>query len=105
ATWGAGPGAIWFSGTRSTPAGAAFVNAACACSLDLDDGHRTAAGHPGAAVIPGVFAVLDAADGDAHRALTAIALGYEIGVRISAARDLKTVPTINSGLWSGQAVA
>ena len=57
ATWGAGPAAIWFSGRRSTAAGAAFANAACACSLDLDDGHRTAAGHPGASVIPGVFAV------------------------------------------------
>jgi 2-methylcitrate dehydratase PrpD len=104
-TWGSGPSAIWFSGDRSTTAGAAFVNAACACSLDLDDGHRTAAGHPGAAVIPAVFAMLDAAAFDAQRALVAIALGYEIGVRISAARDLKNVPTVNSGLWCGQAVA
>lgn len=105
ATWGAGASRVWFSEGRLTPAGAAFVNAACACSLDLDDGHRTAAGHPGAAIIPAVFAQLDAAPADMPRALTAIALGYEIGVRISAARDLKTVPTVNSGLWSGQAVA
>jgi 2-methylcitrate dehydratase PrpD len=42
---------------------------------------------------------------DAQRALAAIAIGYEIGVRISAARDLRSVPTVNSGLWSGQAVA
>jgi 2-methylcitrate dehydratase PrpD len=104
ATWGSGPSALWFSGDRLTPAGAAFANAACACSLDLDDGHRTAAGHPGAAIIPAVFAVLDDTV-DAERVLTAIALGYEIGVRVSAARDLKTIPTVNSGLWSGQAVA
>jgi 2-methylcitrate dehydratase PrpD len=104
-TWGSGPSAIWFSGDRLTPAGAAFVNAACACSLDLDDGHRTAAGHPGAAIIPAVFAMLDAHEADAERALVAIALGYEVGVRISAARDLKTIPTVNSGLWGGQAVA
>ena len=104
ATWGAGPAAIWFAGERLTPAGAAFVNAACACSLDLDDGHRAAAGHPGAAIIPAVFAMLDPSV-DARRALIAIALGYEIGVRISAARDLKTIATVNSGLWSGQAVA
>jgi 2-methylcitrate dehydratase PrpD len=104
ATWGAGPAAIWFAGERLTPAGATFVNAACACSLDLDDGHRAAAGHPGAAIIPAVFSMLDASI-DARRALAAIALGYEIGVRISAARDLKTIPTVNSGLWCGQAVA
>jgi len=104
ATWGAGPAPIWFAGGRLTPAGASFVNAACACALDLDDGHRAAAGHPGAAIIPAVFSMLDASV-DAQRALIAIALGYEIGVRISAARDLKTIPTVNSGLWSGQAVA
>lgn len=104
-TWGAGPSAIWFSGDRVTPAAAAFVNAACACSLDLDDGHRVAAGHPGAAIIPAVFAMCDAAPFDAQRALVAIALGYEIGVRISAARDLRKVPTVNTGLWCGQAVA
>jgi 2-methylcitrate dehydratase PrpD len=104
-TWGAGPAAVWLTGDRLTPAGATFVNAACACSLDLDDGHRTAAGHPGAAIIGAVLATLDACDAGADRALIAIALGYEIGVRISAARDLKSIPTVNSGLWCGQAVA
>jgi 2-methylcitrate dehydratase PrpD len=104
ATWGAGPAAIWFAGEQLTPAGAAFVNAACACSLDLDDGHRAAAGHPGAAIIPAVLSSVDASI-DARRALVAIALGYEIGVRVSAARDLKNIPTVNSGLWCGQAVA
>lgn len=104
-TWGPGPASIWFSGEGSTPAGAAFVNAACACSLDLDDGHRTAAGHPGTAIIPGVFALLDASSFDAQRVMLAITLGYEIGVRISASRDLKTVPTTNTGIWCGQAVA
>src|SRR4051812_7092724 len=105
ATWGCGPAAMWFSGERSTPAGATFVNAACACSLDLDDGHRAASGHPGAAIIPAVLSLLGAPSLDAQRALAAIAIGYEIGIRISAARDLRSVPTVNSGLWSGQAVA
>lgn len=104
-TWGAGPAAVWLTGDRLTPAGAAFVNAACACSLDLDDGHRTAAGHPGAAIISAVLATVDAHDTDARHALIAITLGYEIGVRISASRDLKSIPTVNSGLWCGQAVA
>ncbi|MGJ5205897.1 MmgE/PrpD family protein [Bradyrhizobium sp. HKCCYLR20261] len=105
ATWGEGPAEMWFSGERSTAAGATFVNAACACSLDLDDGHRAASGHPGAAIIPGVLSLLGSPSLDGQRALAAIAIGYEIGVRISAARDLRSVPTVNSGLWSGQAVA
>lgn len=104
-TWGPGRAAIWFSGEQSTAVGATFVNAACACSLDLDDGHRAASGHPGAAIIPAVFAMLGTPSLQAQRALAAIALGYEIGVRISAARDLKNVPTVNSGLWCGQGVA
>jgi 2-methylcitrate dehydratase PrpD len=103
--WGAGPAAVWFSDERLPAPGAAFANAAAACSLDLDDGHRAAAGHPGAAVIPAVFAALDTAPADSPRALAAIAVGYEIGVRISSARDLKSVPTTNTGLWGGQAAA
>ena len=103
--WGAGPASVWFSGERLPASGAAFATAAAACSLDLDDGHRAAAGHPGAAVIPAVFAALDSNRLDAKRVLLAIALGYEVGVRISAARDLRSVPTTNSGLWGGQAAA
>jgi 2-methylcitrate dehydratase PrpD len=104
-TWGSGHAAIWFSGERSTAVGATFMNAACACSLDLDDGHRAASGHPGAAIIPAVFAMLGTSSLYARRALAAITIGYEIGVRISGARDLKNVPTVNSGLWCGQGVA
>lgn len=105
AIWGAGESAIWFSGARSTAAGSTFVNAAQSCSLDLDDGHRKAAGHPGAAIIPAVFTALAGGKENTQRALRAIALGYEIGVRISGARDLKTIPTVNTGLWAGQAAA
>ncbi len=103
--WGTGPTSVWFSGERLPATGAAFANAAAACSLDLDDGHRAAAGHPGAAVIPAIFAALDSGQADSRRVLAAIALGYDVGVRISAARDLKSVPTTNSGLWGGQAAA
>jgi 2-methylcitrate dehydratase PrpD len=104
-TWGNGHAQLWFSSSRSMTAGAAFANAAIASMLDLDDGHRDAAGHPGAAVIPAVFAAADVLGADAEQVLTAIALGYEIGVRISAARDFDAVETFDSGLWCGQGVA
>ncbi|TIS53913.1 MAG: MmgE/PrpD family protein [Mesorhizobium sp.] len=103
--WGLGSAAIWFSGKTSTISGASFSNAACASSQDLDDGHRAAAGHPGAAIIPAVLATLDRYPEHASRALAAIALGYEIAVRISAARGVTTVATTDSGLWCGQGVA
>jgi 2-methylcitrate dehydratase PrpD len=105
AAWGPGPATCWFSDQRLSVPGAAFVNAAFASMLDLDDGHRGASGHPGAAVIPAVIATAEAHGADAERLLTAIAIGYEIGVRIAGARDVDTLHTFDSGLWCGQAAA
>jgi 2-methylcitrate dehydratase PrpD len=47
--WRAGAAPVWFSGDRLNAPGAALVNSASASALDLDDGHRAASGHPGAA--------------------------------------------------------
>ena len=105
AAWGAGPAACWLSDLRLSIPGAAFVNSAFSSMLDLDDGHRAASGHPGAAVIPAVFATAEAYGADAERVLTAIAVGYEIGIRIAAARDVGTLHTFDSGLWCGQGAA
>lgn len=102
--FGPGPSAGWFSDRRLAVPGAAFVNAAFSSMLDLDDGHRSASGHPGAAVIPAVLAVAEAIGADAERVLTAIAIGYEIGVRIAGARHPGTFDTFDSGPWCGQAV-
>jgi 2-methylcitrate dehydratase PrpD len=103
--WGGGPAAIWFSGRKSTINGAAFANAASACAQDLDDGHRAAAGHPGAAIIPAVLAHADINRTAASRIATAIGIGYEVGIRISAARGISKLATTDSGLWCGQGVA
>jgi 2-methylcitrate dehydratase PrpD len=103
--WGAGPAAIWFSPTRLTVPGAAFANASMASMLDLDDGHRAAAGHPGASVIPAVIATSDACNADGRAVLTAIAIGYEVSIRIARARDLVKLDTLVSGRWCGQGAA
>jgi 2-methylcitrate dehydratase PrpD len=105
AAWGAGPAACWLSDLHLSVPGAAFVNSAFSSMLDLDDGHRAASGHPGAAVIPAVFATAEAHGADTERVLAAIAVGYEIGIRIAAARDVGTLHTFDSGLWCGQAAA
>jgi 2-methylcitrate dehydratase PrpD len=104
-TWGAGPASCWFSDLRLAVPGAAFVNAAFASMLDLDDGHRAASGHPGAPVIPAVLATAESQGADVERVLTAIAIGYEVGVRIAGARDVEMLHTFDSGLWCGQGVA
>jgi len=98
--FGNGPSAIWLAGDNATPAGAVMANSAAACALDLDDGNRAACGHPGAAVIPAAFAE---ATTDADALLTAIVAGYEVGVRLSAARDFSEVGVYASGKWCGYA--
>jgi 2-methylcitrate dehydratase PrpD len=103
--WGGGTSWCWFGGPRLSVAGATFANAAIASMLDLDDGHRAAAGHPGAAIIPAVLAELDRAPAPDERVLTAIALGYEVAVRIAASRDFSRLDTTATGRWCGQGVA
>lgn len=105
ASWGSGPARVWFSDARLTVPGAAFVNAAYGSMLDLDDGHRAAAGHPGAAIVPAALATAQAIGADADRLLTAIALGFEIGVRIAASRDINQLRTTDTGQWCGYGVA
>ena len=105
ATWGMGTSTVWFSDLRLPPCGAAFANSTAASSLDLDDGHRAAAGHPGAAIIPAVLAEAENGNYTGEEIAVAIALGYEIAVRISASRDLNTIDTLVSGRWCAQGVA
>ena len=105
AIWGTGPAVAWFSAGRLTVPGAAFANSAIASMLDLDDGHRAAAGHPGSSIIPAVFATADAYNVTAERAIVAIALGYEIAVRVASARDINSLDTLVTGPWCGQGAA
>ena len=55
--YGKGDAQVWLTGARLSPAGAAMANSAAASALDIDDGHRGAAGHAGAGVIPAALAV------------------------------------------------
>jgi len=104
-SWGPGQSPTWFTQGRLTPPGAAFVNAALASAMDLDDGHRAAVGHPGAGIIPAVFASLPSAEVSDDQLLLAIAVGYEVAVRVAASRDHERLTTMVSGPWIGQGAA
>jgi 2-methylcitrate dehydratase PrpD len=101
ATLGTGGVPIWFSGLSSSVIGAAWANSAAASALDVDDGHRLARGHPGAAVIPTAFAVAHETGATLEDIISAIVIGYEVGVTIGAAR----LTYGNTGTWSAYAVA
>lgn len=97
---GAGGVPIWFAGLSSSVIGAAWANSAAASALDLDDGHRLARGHPGAAVIPTALAVAHETGATVEELINAIVIGYEVGVTIGAAR----VAYGNTGTWASYGV-
>lgn len=104
--YGAGPSALWFTGEKGSPVAAGFANALASAALDLDDGHRASRGHPGAAVVPSVLAHADRLDSLAappsdEAILRAIAIGYEIGLRIASSRSFYA----RTGFWGGFAAA
>jgi len=105
ALFAAGPAWLWFRGRGLTAPGAALANAAAASAWDLDDGHRAAAGHPGAAVIPACLAAAQDVDCSAGEFLAALVLGYEVACRVAAGRDLERLPTLASGRWVAYGVA
>jgi 2-methylcitrate dehydratase PrpD len=72
----------WFGGGRLPAAHAGFINAVYGHGADLDDGNRTATGHPGVAIIPAVLSLAEAHGRGGKDAITAIVAGYDVYVRL-----------------------
>ena len=64
---------------------AAFANAACAHALDMDDGHRFAALHPGTVVIPAAIAAAELSGASTKELIAGVVVGYEVMIRIGMA--------------------
>ncbi|WEX08966.1 MmgE/PrpD family protein [Chelativorans sp. AA-79] len=79
--------------------GALFSNCAAASALDVDDGHRGAASHPGAAIIPAVLMEAERRPVSREDLLAAIIIGYEVAFRIGEARRLHEDISFASGIW------
>lgn len=100
-----GVASVWFRKDKMSSQAAAFVNSYAASILDIDDGHRAASGHPGAAVVPAVLAAAECEDSTLQDVLLAIVCGYEAGVGIAKARDAPRLLSVATGRWSAVAVA
>jgi len=96
---------VWFSGKTFNAPGAAYVNSAFASALDLDDGHREAMGHPGASIIPAALAVAQETKANGRELLASIVIGYEVAVRVAAARDHAAQDTLATGRWCAYGAA
>jgi len=80
------PGAVPVPGLarRTDALSAAFLAGTAGHGLELDDGFRPGAVHPGCVVIPAALAMGHVTQADGKRFLTAIAAGYEVAARIAA---------------------
>lgn len=104
ATFARGETPVWFTDRRFNPTGAAWCNSMAASSLDFDDGHRLARGHPGSAIVPAVLAQASREHYSTRRILEAIAIGYEVAVATAAAQQYDRAQTYQSGRWTGLGV-
>ena len=106
--YGGGPCTLLASPVGLQVLGAAFANSISASSLDLDDGHRAAVGHPGAVVIPAMLAVAELVGASGKEFLEAVIVGYEVGIRVGAASSQVRSRTLNgltTGSWGAYAAA
>lgn len=65
------------------PIEAAFVNAMLAHADETDDSHSPSQSHPGCAVVPAAFAVAEQFGITGTHLLRAVALGYDVGTRMT----------------------
>ena len=81
------PGEASILGTsyRASPGHAAMVNGTGGTSLELDEGHKYAAGHPAIHVLPAVLAEAQVAGVDSEAVIEALVAGYEVGTRVGRA--------------------
>jgi len=100
-----GASTLWFTRAGVATLGAAFSNSMAASAADIDDGHRLAVGHAGAAVVPAAIAIAEEVKAGPIETLTAIVLGYEAAVRLAVGRNPEMHPSTASGRWCGFGVA
>lgn len=94
------------SGTRVSAAGAVLANGFAANALDIDDGYRLIKGHPGACVLPVILTAAELAPACSGRDfLTALVIGYELGIRAGRIRHACYTTYHASGSWGAVAGA
>lgn len=105
-----GPSLIWGSDRRTSALDAAAINGTAAHALDYDDCNNSLAGHPSAAVLPGVLALAEALGSRGRDALLAYVTGFETQARIAHAVHLHHYekgwhPTSTIGIFGATAAS
>ncbi|WP_439497507.1 MmgE/PrpD family protein [Bosea sp. (in: a-proteobacteria)] len=104
--FGTGPFVPWFTNGEPLHFLAALMsNCAAASVLDVDDGHRGAAGHSSAAIVPAVLMEACQRPVSGHDILAAIAIGSDVALRIAESRVFSDDMSFASGRWTAYGVA
>ncbi len=69
--------------TLCGPIEAAMINGMLAHSDETDDSHAPSQSHPGCSIVPATLAASEQFGADGTRMLRAVALGYDIGTRVT----------------------
>jgi 2-methylcitrate dehydratase PrpD len=107
--FGGSEATILLGGKRASAVGATLANGFAGNGLDIDDGYRLVKGHPGACILPVAMAAAEIARPcSGPEFLTALVIGYEVGIRAGLIRHANYQTYHASGSWgaiSGVAAA
>jgi 2-methylcitrate dehydratase PrpD len=92
-------------GRRTVPHFAAFCNGAAGTVLELDEGHRYAAGHPAVHVLPALLADAEVTYASSDALLGGLVAGYEVAVRVARAMRPLAEGYHPHGVWGGVGAA
>lgn len=79
---GGGPSSLFARADKVSPPDAALANGTAIHGFEIDDAHVTSSLHPGAVTLPASLAIGEAKAASGADLLTALAAGYEIGLRV-----------------------
>jgi aconitate decarboxylase len=79
---GGGPCSLIARAEKVSPPDAALANGTAIHGFEIDDAHVSSSLHPGAVTLPACLAVAQAKNASGAELLTALAAGYEIGLRV-----------------------
>jgi len=71
------------TGSKMPALNAALLNGVQSHTLDMDDGHRYANGHPGVAILPAALALAERENVTGQELIESIVVGYETFIRIA----------------------
>jgi len=84
-----GEASVAGSAIRTSAINAAWANGMLAHADETDDSHAPSLSHPGCGVVPAALAVAERVGANGRDFLTAVALGYDIGTRVTQALTIR----------------